>query len=109
MGTERELSRRLKVRPRGVFLWAVPVGEGPFGQKRRFLTAWRIVQDGDERAARAGEVNSLQQTDVAIRVDDSLKCPNHESLRSKWYRRPPISVVRRTLPRSCAVEFGGLR
>ena len=46
-------------------------------QERCFLAPWRIVQDGDERAPRSGKVNVSQQADVAIRVDYSLKSPNH--------------------------------
>ena len=52
-GTGRELSRRLKERPRGVFLWPVPVSKCPLAQQGGLLTPWRIVQDRDERATRA--------------------------------------------------------
>ena len=79
MGTERGLSRRLKVRPRRVFLGPAPICEDRLAQQRGLLAPWCIVENGHERPTRSRKVDVFQEPNLAARVDDSFNCSDHYS------------------------------
>ncbi len=59
---------------------------------------WRVVvENGDDRAAGSGELNRLEEANLAVFVDDRFDCTNHNAASSP--------IVARQQPTSCELQW----